>query len=372
MLAAGVIYSRSGFGRWEASGKTMLAAVRHILPLADIRFERRLRIPGKILVRKGQMVSASDTIAEATLAPQHYLLDVGRGLGIKTELAEAMITLKPGAQVTEGDLIAGPIGWMRRVVLAPVSGQVVLVGDGQVLLEVKKTPFELKAGIPGEVIELLDDQGVVIQASGALIQGVWGNGRMDFGLLHCLLTAPDQILSARQLNVSLRGLVVLAGICEDEETLKAAADLPLRGLILASMAPALIPYAMRLNIPVLLLEGFGHIPMDSAAFKLLSTQGQRDIALIAEPWDRFTGHRPQVVIPLPAPIDGIKPQDVATFTVGQRVRVNRAPYQGAIGTVRDLVGPVQLPNGIRAIAAEVQLESSVITLLPLANLEVLV
>ncbi len=133
--------------------------------------------------------------------------------------------------------------------LSPVNGTIVLIGNGQVLIEIRKIPFELKAGFPGDVQEILSDRGVVIETTGALVQGVWGNGPIDQGLLHCLLDSPGQKLTADQLNVGLRGLVVLAGHCSDEEALKAAAELPLKGLILASIAPSLTATALRIKIP---------------------------------------------------------------------------------------------------------------------------
>ena len=43
---------------------SMFAASRYISPIVNIRRERTLPIPGKILVRRGQRVNAMDPIAE--------------------------------------------------------------------------------------------------------------------------------------------------------------------------------------------------------------------------------------------------------------------------------------------------------------------
>lgn len=350
----------------------MLAPILHILPLTTIRRERLLPVPGKVVVRKGQKVSASDVIAEARLNNEHLLLDIGRGLGLTGEKADQYLQCKADMPVAQGDILAGPVGMAKRVVRAPRDGRVVLAGGGLVLLEVNTPPFELKAGLPGTVISLIENRGATIETSGALVQGVWGNGQIDFGLMHVLLQNPDDTLTSDRLDVSLRGSIVLAGYCGDSEVLKTAASLPLRGLILSSMEASLIPLAARMPYPIIILEGFGKLAMNSAAFKLLTTNEQREVALNAQPWDRFNGTRPEVVIPLPASPEPPIPPESDQFAPGQRVRIVRAPKAGNIGTITELrIGTTPLPSGILAPAAVVQLESGENALLPLANLEVL-
>jgi hypothetical protein len=349
----------------------MLAPVRHILPLTTIRRERLLPFPGKVVVRRGQKVGATDTVAEVNLAPEHILLDLARGLGISAKKVENYIQIKVGYPVAEGDIIAGPAGMTRRVVRAPHNGRVIQVDGGKALLEVQGQPFELKAGLPGTVIDLLPDRGVVIETTGALVQGIWGNGRIEFGLMYVLAKTPDHTLTTDSLDVSQRGSIILAGHCASAEALKSAEEMPLRGIVLSSLSPALIPVAAKMRIPVMVIEGFGRWPMDTASFNLLTTNARREIALNSEPWDRYLGTRPELVIPLPATGELPPPRDADFFGTGQQVRVLRAPYAGKIGTLVDLPGMVVFPSGIRAMAGEVHLESGESAVLPLANLEVL-
>jgi hypothetical protein len=349
----------------------MLAPITHILPLTTIRRERLLPVLGKVVVRKGQKVSATDTIAEANLAPSHLLLDVARGLGLPPEKADDLIQVDANSQIVEDDIIAGPVGLTRRVVRSPQSGRVILAGSGQVLIEVNSKPFELKAGLPGVVAELFPEKGALIETTGALIQGVWGNNKIDFGLMNDLAKEPDHEFTSDQMDVSFRGSMILAGHVEQAEALKAAADLPVRGLILASINPDLIPLAADLKIPVIILEGFGRRPFSSVAFKLLSTNEQREIALNAEPWDRYKGTRPEIVIPLPASGQPDPPTETDVFKPEQQVRIQKAPHLGQIGSLVALLGAAEFPGGLRAPAAEVRLDDGETAVLPLANLEVL-
>ena len=276
----------------------MLAPVTHVLPFTTIQRERSLPVPGRVLVRQGQRVDPSDAVAEATLTPEHLVLDIAKGLALPRDRADEQIQRKAGEQVSEGDVLAGPVGITRRVVRAPRAGRVLIAGNGQILLQVESRPFQLRAGIPGIVVGLILERGVVIENKGALVQGVWGNGRIDYGSLHVLASRPDHALSPDQLDASLRGAVVFAGYCDQAEVLKTAAEAPLKGLILSSMASALIPVAARMPYPIVLIEGFGLLPMNSAAFNLLVSNDRREVALNAEPWDRFTNRRPEVFVPL--------------------------------------------------------------------------
>ncbi|NIM07938.1 MAG: hypothetical protein GTO53_01975, partial [Planctomycetales bacterium] len=75
----------------------------------------------------------------------------------------------------------------------------------------------------------------MIEMTGSLLQGVWGNGRIDFGVMRVIAEAPTHHLTPDQLDVQMRGSIIFGGRCDQEETLQAAAELSLRGLILFSM-----------------------------------------------------------------------------------------------------------------------------------------
>jgi hypothetical protein len=351
----------------------MLAQVTHILPVATIRRERLLPSPGRLVVRKGQKVTATDVIAEAMLSPEHMLLDVARSLGLPPKEADAQIQCQAGDQIAQGDVLAGPVGFTKRVVRAPQDGKVIVAGDGQILLELQSQPYEMRAGLPGTVAELVGERGAIVETTGSLIQGVWGNGRIDFGLMYVLARNQDDELTPDRLDVSLRGSVVLGGYCGNPQVIKIGAELPLRGLILGSMDASLIPIANKARYPVIIVDGMGRRPMNSAAYKLLSTNERREVALNAENWDRFAGKRPEVIIPLPAAGNVALPRETVEFLPGQTVLITRAPYQGMIGALQTIrPGMTVFPNGVKAQAGDIQLENGDNVVVPLENLEVLV
>lgn len=355
----------------------MFAPVAHILPLTTIQRERLLPVPGRVVARMSQKVTPLDVIAEANYGQEHTLLDVASELGISEAAAEDLIHLKTGDRVEENQIIATRGGLSRKTIRAPRSGRVVAVGGGRLLLEVGEGRYELRAGMPGIVTRLIPERGAEITVNGALVQGVWGNGRVDIGLMLPLLSAeglpaPDELLVASRMDVSLRGSILLAGTCRDADALRAAGDLLVRGLILGSISSALLPLAMQVRYPLVVLDGFGSRAMNSAAYKLLITNARREVTVNGEPFNRFSGAAPEIIIPLPVAEQPPMPQAVAAFTPGQQVRLLRAPHVGEIGTlVRLLPGLTVMPSGLRVPAGEVRLESGAGVAVPLVNLECL-
>lgn len=350
----------------------MLAPVHHILPLTTIRRERTLPVPGRITARLDQKVSSLDIVAEASLGSTHKLIDVAQQLGVRAEKAQELMQVKAGDLVTANQTLAAKSGLSPQIVRAPRDGRVLLVSGGQILLEVGEGTFELMARLPGTVSRHVPERGVEITFTGSLVQGVWGNGRVDLGLLLPLLQSPADVLTASMLDVSMRGAVLLAGHCSEAAALKTAAELPARGLILGSMSPLLIPQAQQLQMPILLTDGFGKRPMNAAAYKLLSTNEKRETTVNAEALNRQSGSRPEVYIPLPVTQEPPLPREVETFAPNQPVRILRAPYAGQTGSLTKLLpGLTAFPSGLRLPAAEVRLESGEIAVVPTANLEVL-
>ena len=349
----------------------MLAPVTHILPVTHIQRTRRLPTNGRVLVRTNQKVNAADVVAEAHQEGKHILINVRRALGLaSTKETDSLIERKVGEKIQKGDVIARMGRAMPKVVRSPENGQIVAINNGQVLLEVESKLFQLRAGFSGNIVDLLPDRGVIIEAHGALVQGIWGNNQVDQGLLLVLAQSASEALTRDRLDVSLRGAVLLGGYCTDAEALKTANELPLRGLILGGMSAGLIPLANKLVFPLIVVDGFGPTPMNTAAFKLLSTNEKRETCLNAAPWDLSSGERPEVIIPLP--VEGNLPKETDEFKPDQVVRIQGAPYTGQIATlVRMRPWLTALPNGLRVPAADVRLESNEVVSVPLANLDVL-
>ncbi|MBN2501085.1 MAG: hypothetical protein JXB38_09935 [Anaerolineales bacterium] len=350
----------------------MLATVTHIIPMASIQRTRLLPIEGDVLVRAGQKVNATDIIAQANLNPEHVVLDVARGLGVQPGEAAEYIEREVGEKVSQGSIIASRPGLAARVVRAPRDGVLVVISSGQVMLQVSAKPFQLTAGVPGTIAKVEADYGAVVETTGSWLQAVWGNGHVNYGTLVVMAHDADHVLAITELDPSRRGSMVYAGHCNERKVLESAAEVQLRGLILGSMATSLIPVATRMPYPIIVLDGFGQSAVNMAAHKLLASNEGREITINAEPYDRFSGKRPEAIIPLPAAGEPRIPRNVTRFSAGQQVRVVRAPYTHKVGIIETLSPePVAFPSGLRMAAARIEFSDGNKELVPLANIEVL-
>lgn len=350
----------------------MFAPVTHFLPLTRIRRERVLPVPGKVLVHTGQKVSATDVIAEARISNSHVLLDVSGMLGLAPDQVDKVMRVAPNQVIGEGDILAGPVGLIPRMVRAPQSGRIIYCSHGQILFELEAQPYQLKAGMEGIVKNLIAERGALIETTGALIQGVWGNGCVDQGALLVATPSPKDELLAEMVDISMHGMILLAGHVTRQETLKAIQQASVQGLIVASISANLVPVAGQYNFPILVLDGFGKIAMNSCAYKILATNERREVAVNASNWDRFTDSRPEVIIPLPA-TEGVEiPKPSAIFSPGQSVRIVKSPLAGVIGKLIALRSEqAPLINGLRVPSAVINLENGDQTIVPLVNLDVI-
>lgn len=349
----------------------MQAIVTHVLPLTTIRRPRLLPAPGKVLVREGQKVNSGDVVAEYRALGQHILIDIRRGLAIPTVAdAQKLIERREGEKLKAGDVLAQTKGLLARVVRSPVDGDLVAIHGGRVLIEVPGEVVRLTAGFAGTVEEVIPERGVVIRATGALIQGVWGNDHFDQGMMLLVAHSPEQELVAGRLDVSMRGAVAVAGPCADPDALRVAEELPLRGLVLSSLAIDLVPQANALKIPVVVVEGLGKIPYSAPVFKILSTSEKRDVCVKASARNPFSGERPEIILPLPA--EGQEAPATLDYLSGQVVRVRGLSVPVLTGVITQVrSGQTLLLSGVHAPAADVRLENNDLVTVPLANLDVL-
>jgi hypothetical protein len=363
-------FSGNGFGWW--AGKGMFAPIIQFRQATFIDRKRVLPGPAKILVRKGQTVAPDDPVAEDLISKKHLLLDIGRGLGMAPKRVDEFVHPKTGAAVAAGDILAGPVGLTRRVVRAPQGGKVVFTGQGKLLLELTGSPVYLKAGISGEVADLIPDRGVILRTYGALVQGVWGNGTIGQGDIHVMLDEPDEELTPRAIDGLFGDSIVVSGYCCDPTIFRIAAEKSVNGILLASMHPSLADLARQAKIPVILVEGFGRHPINTVAREILTGHDGHPAVINAEPWDALAGSRPELVIPHTAYQDPSGPLSIDFFAPGKKVRIVGVSQLGQVGTLLDLIGEVTYPNGVQAASARIQLDDEHTLDVPLANLELLV
>ena len=335
----------------------------------NILRKRTLPAPGKVLVRKGEWVHSRDIIATALPDPKFYSLDIARGLGVSRKDALGYLQFEEKEHVSKGNIIAGPVGLTKRVVRAPTGGKIVDIEDGEIIIQNSGKPHQLEAGLSGVIEWLIPGHGAVIKSTGAVVQGVWGNGLLGSGEMVWLVTHSNGELRVDQLGDEIRHKVIVGSYCGDCAVLETALHQQVRGLILASIPPDMLAEVSHLPIPVVILEGFGKMSINRLSVDLLKKYAGERVEIIAEPFDKVNGNRPEVIIPK----DGVETHDFADMgddlTVGQYVKITSPDQLGKIGKIIKVHVVTQLPNGFFEPTAKILFEDHSLITVPLANIE---
>jgi hypothetical protein len=347
-----------------------------ITAMTTVRRERILPAPGQVLVGPGELVGPADVVARCQLPGEVRVLDVCRTLGVPRARAARYIRKSVGDQVQANELLAsprGPFGQIRRGCRSPVDGEVIEIRDGLILLESAPATFELRAHVRGEVTNVMPNRGVVISASGALIQGMWGSGGEAEGVLKVLVDNPQKPLRGRAIDVSCHGTIVVGGRILDGEVFEQGVEARVRGIIVGGMDAGLQQHLENLPFPVMLTEGFGALPMSQPVFALLQSNMGREALISAETRTRRDARRPEVLIPLRnEQKTSEEGPGILPMQLNAQVRALRAPYLGAVGTVVDLPAqPRRIESGARLPVALVKLQDGEQVQIPLVNLELI-
>ena len=350
----------------------MISKVKHIHALTSIKRERVLPVAGHVLVRRMQKVSPSDVIVVAPLVSQFVLMDIAQGLNVNPARADELLQRQAGEDLVQGDVIAGPVGLFKRVVRAPQEGMVRIAGEGKVLYEISSPDFELQAGMEGTITNIIPERGAIIETKGALIQGVWGNGKTTYGVVQPTSNDLLKELVVEQLNIGFRGAIITAGFCRSPEVLEAAGIVPVKGLILGSMSANLIPLAKKMDYPIMIIDGFRETPMNKAAEKILIENKDKNIALNAQELDTFQGNFPEGIISQSSTSEPDLPSEAETLKAGKKVIIINGPQAPQIGEIEKIISGKQvLSNGVETQLAEVTLANEKSTIIPLTNLEII-
>lgn len=344
-----------------------------VLPFVRVRRERMLPARGIVMVTAGSRVGALDVIAKVTRATKLRPVPVARYVRAKDTL-EKYLLKQVGEDFAEREVIVSKPEWfglLRRLYRAPGAGRLAAVQGAWLVLDLADTDVELRALYRGTVINVMARQGVVIEATGALAQGVWGTGE-GYGVLRRMVEQPDGIVTEEQIDVSARGTIIIAGAGITEGALRRAAQERVAGVITGGLAPHLRPLVIELQMPTLVTEGFGECAMSAPIFDVLSGHLGEE-AIINAPTTLTPSLRPEVFIPILAGTETrvAAPPPTLFVQIGATVRVIGGTRRGQIGTIAEIVTlPRLLESGVQARGAEI-IFGSERAFVPWENLELI-
>lgn len=328
-----------------------------VVKLARIRRERTLPARGTVLVTSGSRVGSLDVVAKTDGGGPVRPVPLARYLQVKENQIENYLLKKPGETIQAREVIASKpelFGTLRRIYRAPGNGRIAGLHGAWLTLELADAPFELKALYRGSVVNITPRFGVTIEATGALVQGVWGAGGENYGVIKKMVDAPDMRLTEDRIDLSARGVILIAGAGVTAETIRRAAHERAAGLIVGGLQPHLRELVKTLALPTLVTDGFGERPMSPLIFELL-TAHNGDEAVINTFGDARGAARSEVFIPvlLTGGESTLLPPTLVA-QVGAMVRITCGPRAGEIGTIANVVEtPHTLESGALAWGAEI-------------------
>jgi hypothetical protein len=353
---------------------------------------RRLPIKGRVLVEVGREVKPSDPVARAELPGDVETQRLAEALGVEASELAGKLRVKEGDLVEEGQLLAEArffFGLMRGEARASTAGQVDFFSPVTGHLGIRKppVPIEVNAYLSGRIKEIIPDEGVVVSATGALIQGIFGVGPERVGRIVVVAKRPEDELRPSDLPPDCRGAVLVGGAAAGLDTLRLAAERGAVGLVTGSMADEVLTgyLGRRLgvavtgqeNVPVtvVLTEGFGRMPMARRTFDLLLSLAARECSMSGATQIRAGVLRPEVVVPIKFSDEGAglaAATGGGELAVGTPIRVIRVPYFGRLGEVVELPYELQeMESGTRVRVLKARLAGGETVTVPRANVEII-
>ena len=358
---------------------------------ALLRRERRLPLKGRVTVAQGDHVAPDTIVARTELPGNVQTVNLAMRLSLDPAQVGTALTKAIGTPVQKGEVIASGrslFGLVRTHVESPADGVLESVSTvtGQLILREPPIPVEIAAYVRGTVVEVLSEEGVIVQAQGAFAQGIFGVGGETFGPIEMVADSPDQPLDPACVKDTHRGKVLVAGAYVSYAAVMRARDVgaaalvaggfddqDLRQLLGRDLGVA-ITGSEDLGLTIVLTEGFGHIRMAERTWKLLNSHRGEVASVSGATQIRAGVMRPEILIPRAE--DSRSAEESATgpgLEVGSLLRVIRAPYFGRIGRALELPPELRLLDSeamVRVLLVEFVDDQSHATV-PRANVELI-
>ena len=355
-----------------------------------IRSERRLPIEGEVIVRVGDKVEAEDIVARADLPGNVQLVNVANLLSIPAGDIKDYMLKKEGEPVTKDEIIGatkGFFGLFKSQARVPTDGTIESMSDvtGQVIIREAPIPVDIKGHIDGAIVEIISNEGAVVETYGTYIQGIFGVGGETVGTLEVVVDSPGTPLTPDLIQSAHRDKILVGGSVVGNDAIQEAIRRGVRGLIVGGIHDsdlrALLGYELgvaitgseALGITLVITEGFGEISMAARTFNLLKEQEGMTASINGATQIRAGVVRPEIIIPFQPHEEVVETETGGdALDIGAPIRIIREPYFGRLGRVSALpVELQQLETEAKVRVLGVELEDGSQVVLPRANVEII-
>lgn len=356
------------------------------------RTRRVLPIPGDVLVKVGDTVKAQDIVAQTFMPGDISPINIANILSLPPGDVMDCMLKKEGDRIEIGEPLArtkGIFGFFKTEYKSKVAGTLETVSSttGQLIIRGEPLPVQVQAFLAGNVVEVIPQQGIVIEAETTFIQGIFGVGGEAHGPIKLACKSHGDELSTDLITPDMKGAVVVGGARMTGAAVRKAIDVGVSAVISGGMDDqdlreilgydlgVAITGSEDIGLTLIITEGFGEISMAERTFRLLADRQGDDAAVNGATQIRAGVMRPEIVIPLSASekTEVAEPEHgVGILDVGSPVRIIRDPYFGRIGTVTGLTAKLTvLESESKARVLDVKVSGGEIVTVPRANVELI-
>ena len=358
-----------------------------------IRKKRVLPIQGDVLVKVGQQVNSETIVARTELPGKVHTINVVNLLSIAPEEITHYMLKKPKDPVALDEPIAESrplIKWFKTIIKSPIKGTIESVSEitGQVLLREVPQPLELKAFIDGEVVQILEREGAVVESYCSFAQGIFGVGGETSGLVQAAVKSASDELKPELILPEHKGKIIIGGSYISSLALKKAIQMGVNGVVVGGFddkdLKELLGYDLgvaitgteKIGITLILTEGFGRIDMARKTFEMLVSKQGKKASISGATQIRAGVIRPEIIIPDPSIKQMKKDTDEGwergAMKEGDTIRIIREPYFGKLARVKGLpneLAKIETESPARVLVAE--FADGKTAVIPRANVELL-
>ena len=356
-----------------------------------VRKERKLPLKGNVLVNVGDEVEPDTIVAKTELPGDVQTINLAGKLGIMPDEVKEFLLKKEGDPVEKDEVIAETKGlfgrFLKTQIKSPVKGTIETISPvtGQLIIREPPIPVQIDAYIKGRIVEVIENEGVVVETVATFVQGIFGIGGETKGIIKRIVDKPTEPVTPDVIDENLKGAIGIGGSIVTKEALDKAVDVGMKAIVVGGIddmdLKRFLGYEIGVaitgneqkGITLIITEGFGRMNMSNKAFKLLSDAEGRQASVNGATQIRAGVMRPEVIIPLVGESGkDIEVREARGLEVGDLVRIIRAPYFGYIGKVVDLppeLQKIETEANVRVLVVETD-EGERITL-PRANVEII-
>jgi len=347
-----------------------------------------------VLVNVGDTVKADDIVAKTELPGDVQIINVVGRLGAEPDEVPSLMVTKEGDAIKEGDVIAQTkpilpfLKFLVTKIKSPVEGSVEKISSitGQVILREMPQPVTIAAYINGKVVEIIPDEGVIVETPCSFIQGIFGVGGEINAELVMAVSGPSEDISPESITDIYKDKIIVCGRYVDIGVFRKAKEVGVKGIITGGFGDKdlkeLLGYDLgvaitgheKLGLSLVVTEGFGHINMAEKTFNLLKEREGLRASICGATQIRAGVIRPEIIIPL----EGVG-VDAEAFKeksggvqIGDQVRIIRQPNFGRLAKVKRLIPElVVIESETKVRVMEVEFDDGETFVVPRANIEII-